>query len=520
MSVLLQIKEKEKLFVEKTPNVENENNSLLLTGKELSIHETGDLTNTTEPESEQIQDKGSTQLDGQETLSKDNNEPNSSVAANDTFGVEFSAVDSPPKFIIPKTSGDDPPNTSEKLSIVEKMLQEKTLCFAVEEAIKSHTNPVQEEKITAKKITVETTDTGSPYIYQETAKSQVVVHDVEHDQATTAKIKETPKVTQNNEGNGSDVTMETSSESSSEMDSEIDGEIADLESCLNNEQGNKKKKEININNVVRSLKERKSSVDETRELILKNSNEKKSNTLMLDDSNDESSPLLINESGDSSNESKNKSSKPDKSRRKGIPAKVCNRSSTSTESSVSSSESKSKDCSEVLDEVNGQFRRSSEDSDVTIVLVTENTTPQKDTPKPVRSVNLSENVSLSVVNTPSSNLVMECLDSDLNDQNTTDSSSKNFTLRPTARKTFPNNQKQMEICGLTKTISQSKPNANHPPPLKNLIDQTKVYEINQLKNGNPSIGLSHIPSGSKPSIGRVSAKLEEIKEKVLYWHLV
>lgn len=513
MSVLLQIKEKEKLSVEKTPNVENENTSLLLTGKEISNFETGDLTNITEPESEQIQDKGSTQLDGQETLLKDNNEPTSSMAAIDTFGVEFSAVDSPPKFIIPKTSGDDLPNTSKKVSIVEKMLQEKTLCFAVEEAIKSHTNPVHEEKATTEKMTVKTTDEGSPYIVQETAESQVLVHDVGHDQEPTAKIKETPKVTPNNEGNGSEVEMETSSESSSEIDSEIDGEIADLDFRLNNEQGNKKKKEININNVVRSLKERKSSVDETRELIHSNYNNKKSNALMLDESNDESSPLLINESGDSSNESKNKSIKPDKSRRKGIPAKVCNRSSTSTESSVSSSESKSKDCSEVLDEVNGQFRRSSEDSDVTIVLVTDNVTPQKDTPKQVRSVNISKSLSISVVNKPSSNLVMECLDSDLDDQNTTDSSSRDFTLRPTARKTFPNNPKAMDICNSTKTICQNKPNESNPPKLKNFLPQTKVYEINQLRNGNPSIGLQ--TSGSKPSIGPVSAKLEEITEKVL-----
>lgn len=508
MYVLLQIKGKDKVSVKKTQNVENENSSLLLTGKELSNYETGDLTNITEHESEQIQEERSTQLDGKETLS---NDTNSSMTANDTFGMEISTVDSPPKFIIPKSSGDDLPSTSKKVSIVEKMLQEKTLCFAVEEAIKSHTIPAH-EKTTTKKIKVKRTDEGNSCIVQETAESEVLVDDVEHGQATTAKIKETPKVTQNNEGNGSEVEMETSSESSSEIDSEIDGEMADLDFHLNNDQGNKKKKEININNVVRSLKERKSSVDETRELIHKNSNEKKSNTLMLDESNDESSPLLINESGDSSNESKNKSSKPDKSRRKGIPAKVCNRSSTSTESSVSSSDIKSKECSEVLDEVNGQFRRSSEDSDVTIVLVTDNATPQKDTPKQVRSVNISKSLSISVVNKPPSNLVMECLDSDLDVQNTNDSSTKNLTLKPTARKTFPNNPKAIDVSVSTKTISQNKPNESHPPPLINLRDQTKVYEMNQLKNGNLPMGLK--TSGSKPSIGPVSAKLEEITEKV------
>ncbi|KAG8286245.1 hypothetical protein J6590_065149 [Homalodisca vitripennis] len=457
------------------------------------------------------------------------------VASGDSTMLDFVAVDSPPKFLIPKSSEAHSPEPSKKPSIVDR-LQEK-MWFAVEEALKgsgdknaSVEENVRSEENKSDETNVEKSIDEQTLVTKDMPAAKVVLHDISD--ITKSVDKTGTNGNQNKMSKETELEAQSSSETGSEPDTDVSSSI-ESDSCVNNEEVTKKKKQNNINNVVRTLQERKNSVEESNDQTNKNPNTKEPNTLMLDDSSDEIPVLIIDEGEDNPDDHNKPFGKSDKSRRKGIPAKVFSRSSTSTESSETSSpdehSKKSKIVTEVLDEVSGQFRRSSGESNVTITLVTDEATPQKKKSKEIRSVNISKSLSLSVVNDTSSNLEMDCVESDLDDPVVVDSTVKKVNPRPTARKTLPNPPKPIELpsqqekASSDNQIKETEPDivklrptqtlidpSTPPPPLINL-QQAKVYGPPKIQNGGtPAVPrLVSVKPPPRQDIGPANAQIEE-----------
>lgn len=488
------------------------------------------LENAMEEETEGDREEGSEEVDDHTSSSIDEVSTNS---------------DSPPKFIISKNGKESPengketPDSSKKVSIVDR-LQEK-LCFVVEEAIKSHiTTDVESESVENSPESVVTLgeSSGDKNRLERDQKKvmQVLLHDLKNDKEMLHKIRENEAYNKTNTHKTGETEVHTLTDSGSEPDSD-GSSFAESDSCVVDEDNSKKRKQNNINNVVKTLKERKSSVEEKSDQTKKSPTMKGSTSVMLGNLNEEIPVLILDEGDSNGSDGKRAIVKVDKSRRKGTPAKVYNRSSTSTECSENSvTEGTLTRKKEVLDEVSGQFRRPSSETNLTITLVTDDEAPQKKT-NDLRSVNISKSLSLSVVNDSSADLEMECADIDLDDQVIVDSVIKKVVPRPTARKTLPNPPRSIDLPILQEKRAQNKvldPESMKLQPSVSLVDQVttpppllnvrpsqppRVYSSKGTRSVMLRPTLSNnstqISSSSKTTdIGPANAQLDEAVKKV------
>ncbi|XP_054270059.1 MYND-type zinc finger-containing chromatin reader ZMYND8 isoform X3 [Macrosteles quadrilineatus] len=402
--------------------------------------------------------------------------------------VETGLNESPPKFVIQKSQNIDPLKPTKK-TIVDNL--QKKLCFTVVEALKNQLTPEEIAAIEADKEVDSSPEkvTEIPQQEQLTQQTSVVLHDLKNDKEVMDKLRETEAKKDTSKTDESHSIIEGGSEADTDVSSCGDSDIVT--------DGKKGKK--NLNKVVQNLKERKSSVDERSDQSKK---AKESNAVMLDDSIEES-PVLIIDEGESSDSKK--STKSDKNRRKGIPAKVHSRSSTSTESEDNRP---SKRRAEVLDEASGHFRRLSSDKDrpVTITVVTEGDSSQKKA-KEIRSVNISKSLSLSVIKDSAAAAVEKSAETDSDDLMIVDTVTK-FPLRPTARKTLPNPPRLASV--ISRPASVPPPVVTQPPPLVSLKQKKPV--VIPVPAATPRGTVKPSP---RAEVGPAHAKLEEVVQKVV-----
>lgn len=411
-----------------------------------------------------------------------------------------------------------------KKSTIVDRLQEK-LCYAVEESVKSQISDDRtEEEVEPVNISLNVANnagdkTGGKHS-PTTSQPTVMLHDLKNDKDLMDKIKENDvsQITDISEPIQVEVHTLTDSGSDPKNDILLGTQLENVSVEINST----KKKQNNINNVVKSIQERKSSVDEKSDQNIKNLKERTS--LMLDDTSDEAPILIIDEGDSNSSDTKKSPLKAHKIRRKGVPAKVFSRSSTEC-SDISVSEEQPRTLTNVLDEVSGQFRGTSSESNLTITVVTDNEHKKKCT-KDVRTVNISKSLSLSIVNDSAATLEMECA-AENDDQVIPDSVIKKMNPRPTARKTLPNPPPLLQekvvhfntvkladvqpINSLSSLVDQVTP----PPPLLNLRpgppQPAQVYSEKPQKQPHSS-ATSICPP--KNNLGPTNTQLDGAVQKV------
>lgn len=449
--------------------------------------------------------------------------------------VESDGNASPSKFVINKTSGGKP-GVGKKLSIVDK-LHNKFLCVA--EALKDTITPVDNVTLEDEAENVTDVDiTLNDVVAQvmELPKAQVLLHDLKENSVIIESFKNNNKEVMSTSSN-----IDNSEKSSviipSEPGSQVRSEISESGSPESDASGkvdkSTKRKCNNIDDVVRNLTERRSSIDEKTE---SRNEQPVLNPILLDDSNNDGDVLVIDEEDLSDRRSPPPNGKQDRNCRKSIPAQVLNKSSDLLESSPASHINVSAGKEVVETAVRAEVANTD-----AITLVLGNDEPQhKVAPKKLRSVNLSKSLSLSVIN----NSIVEEIESNDSDSESGDGIIIEHVVetpfvKPRARKTFPNLPKPLEVArGRNITVTQTKQNnptsynisgtiktnqrqTSIDPPRQstassNSRQSRKMFNSNKAAGSSSELPARQSQENHKPASVQLEEAVNKVKDPAFY----
>lgn len=433
--------------------------------------------------------------------------------------VETDISASPPKFVISKSAAAKP-GVGKKLSIVDK-LHDKFQC--VEEALKDTITPednatLEDEVENVTDVSLTINDEVSPVV--ELPKAQVLLHDLKDNSVIIENFKnnnEKVPSTSSNINNSGKSSLIIPPDSGSDVGSDV---TSSPESDTGKGDKNTKRKYSNINDVVRNLTERRSSIDEKAESRSDKNEKDVSNAISLDDFSSDGDVLVIDE-GDLSDSRSPPPGKQDRSRRKGTPARVLNKSSSSETNSISLTKAS---LEKKVEETAEQAQLTNTDA-ITLVLG-DDKPQQKSTPKKLKSVNISKSLSLSIIN----NSIVEEIYSNDSDSESEDPIiveqvvQKPF-IKPRAKKTFPNLPKSLEVSqGRNSTSLQNKQSiqgtakSHQRQPTTELVrPSTKAHSFNKAASSSNVSSARQSPETNKStSVTQKSAnaQLEEAVSKV------